>query len=125
MSMGLIFLPSAQQNHRTSIYSNQFLLQFHIQKDTTVQSRKPSQMSMHLYKFQMTLDTSNRMPAKQATSDTASMLSTSTTSTITAMKAWIHKNDKPKHSKPVMTTQTNAEEKKLKAEARAVYFSMK
>ena len=73
----------------------------------------------------MTLDTSNRMPAKQATSDTASMLSTSTTSTITAMKAWIQKKDKPNQSKPVMTTQTKAEEKKLKAEARAVYFSMK
>jgi len=71
-------------------------------------------------------------PATQAmgsksTSDSASMLSNSTTSTLTSLKSLLHKRgetSKPKpRSKP--SPEQLAKEKQIRGEARAAYFSLR
>lgn len=57
-------------------------------------------------------------------SDSASVLSTSTTSTVSSLKALLHKRaDKP--SKPRPTPEQLTKQKQIRAEANAAYFSMR
>lgn len=59
-------------------------------------------------------------------SDSASVLSTSTTSTMTSLKALLHKRtDKPSKPKPKPTADQLAKEKQIRAEATAAYFSLR
>ena len=60
------------------------------------------------------------------TSETASLNSSSTRSTITSLKSLLRKSENtPKHSKPVVTVDEMTAQKLTIAEARATYFMIR